>query len=243
VCLPLCFSMCVFLSHCVCLRVVCLFLLFVWVPQCVCVSHQPSLGTFCELSGQPQFSGEITESTIFKCWKWTEFIFKLYGLKKKPNKQKKKKTPTNLHYLARFRLRLNLLVLFNELMMPRIGWGSWVWDMERAHLFRWAWVWTQDELPRYTCSKESICHCGRCRRHRFSPWVRKIPVDKEMATHSSILAWKDPMWKRAWQSTVHGVAKSQTQQCVLTHTQPLGETFKPIWASASPSEAYDFLLI
>ena len=181
--------------------------------------HQPSLGKFRELSGQPQFSGEITESTIFKCWKWTEFIFKLYGLKKKPNKQKKKKNkPTNLHYLARFRLRLNLLVLFNELMMPRIGWGSWVWDMERAHLFRWAWVWTQDELPRYTCSKESICHCGRCRRHRFSSWVRKIPGDKEMATHSSLLACKDPMWKRAWQSTVHGVAKSRTQQCVLTHT-------------------------
>ena len=31
--------------------------------------HRPSLGTFCELSGQPQFSGEIMESTIFKCWK------------------------------------------------------------------------------------------------------------------------------------------------------------------------------
>ena len=189
--------------------------------------------SFQEKSRNQQFLNVGNELNLYlNCMDW-----------KKSQTNRKKKTPTNLHYLARFRLRLNLLVLFNELMMPRIGWGSWVWDMERAHLFRWAWVWTQDELPRYTCSKESICHCGRCRRHRFSPWVRKIPVDKEMATHSSILAWKDPMWKRAWQSTVHGVAKSQTQQCVLTHTQPLGETFKPIWASASPSEAYDFLLI
>ena len=26
----------------------------------------------------------------------------------------------------------------------------------------------------------------------FDPWVRKIPLEKEMATHSSILAWKNP---------------------------------------------------
>jgi len=25
---------------------------------------------------------------------------------------------------------------------------------------------------------------------RFDPWVRKIPLEKEMATHSSILAWR-----------------------------------------------------
>ena len=24
----------------------------------------------------------------------------------------------------------------------------------------------------------------------FNPWVRKIPLEKEMATHSSILAWE-----------------------------------------------------
>ena len=28
----------------------------------------------------------------------------------------------------------------------------------------------------------------------FEPWVRKIPLDKEMATHSSILAWRIP-WR------------------------------------------------
>ena len=35
-------------------------------------------------------------------------------------------------------------------------------------------------------------------------------LEKEMATHSSILAWRIPMDRRAWQATVHGVAKSQT---------------------------------
>ena len=31
-----------------------------------------------------------------------------------------------------------------------------------------------------------------------------------MATHSSILAWKIPMDRGAWQATVDGVSKNQT---------------------------------
>ena len=27
---------------------------------------------------------------------------------------------------------------------------------------------------------------------QFNPWVEKIPLEKEMATHSSILAWRIP---------------------------------------------------
>ena len=30
------------------------------------------------------------------------------------------------------------------------------------------------------------------RRCGFDPGVRKIPLEKEMATHSNILAWKSP---------------------------------------------------
>ena len=30
----------------------------------------------------------------------------------------------------------------------------------------------------------------QCRRPGFDPWVGKIPLEKEMATHSSILAWE-----------------------------------------------------
>ena len=36
------------------------------------------------------------------------------------------------------------------------------------------------------------------------------PLEREMATHFSILAWKNPMDRGAWQAIVHGVAKSQT---------------------------------
>ena len=36
------------------------------------------------------------------------------------------------------------------------------------------------------------------------------PLEEGMATHSSILAWKNPMDRGAWWVTVHGVAKSRT---------------------------------
>ena len=36
------------------------------------------------------------------------------------------------------------------------------------------------------------------------------PLEKGMATHSNILAWRIPMDQGAWQATVHGVSKSQT---------------------------------
>ena len=38
---------------------------------------------------------------------------------------------------------------------------------------------------------------------------REDPLEKEIATHSSILAWKNPMDRGAWWATVHGVSKSQ----------------------------------
>ena len=47
-------------------------------------------------------------------------------------------------------------------------------------------------------------------------WARSLgqkdPLEKEMATHSSILAWgkkkKNPMDRGDWWATVHGIAKS-----------------------------------
>ena len=37
------------------------------------------------------------------------------------------------------------------------------------------------------------------------------PLEKEMATHSSILAWEIPWTRRTWQTAVPGVAKSWTR--------------------------------
>ena len=33
----------------------------------------------------------------------------------------------------------------------------------------------QLQLPRWCTGKESVCQGGRCKRHGFNPWVRKIP--------------------------------------------------------------------
>ena len=35
------------------------------------------------------------------------------------------------------------------------------------------------------------------------------PLEEEMATHSSILAWRMPMDRGAWRTIVHGVTKSR----------------------------------
>ena len=45
-------------------------------------------------------------------------------------------------------------------------------------------------------------------------WVRSLgwedPLEKGMATHSSILAWRIRMDRGAWWVTVHGISKSRT---------------------------------
>jgi len=46
-------------------------------------------------------------------------------------------------------------------------------------------------------------------------WFRYLgwedPLEKGMATHSSILAWRIAMDRGAWQAAFHGVAKNQTR--------------------------------
>ena len=65
--------------------------------------------------------------------------------------------------------------------------------------------------------KESSC---QCRRHRFSRWVRKIPLEEEMATHSSHLAKKNPMDRGAWWATSRwGHKESNMTERQSTHTQ------------------------
>ena len=49
----------------------------------------------------------------------------------------------------------------------------------------------------------SSCELG------FDPCIGKIPFEEEMATHSSILAGKIPMDRRAWQAAFHRVAESR----------------------------------
>ena len=36
------------------------------------------------------------------------------------------------------------------------------------------------------------------------------PLEKELETHSSVLAWKTPWTEEPWRATVYGVAESDT---------------------------------
>ena len=45
---------------------------------------------------------------------------------------------------------------------------------------------------------------------------REDPLEKEIATHSRVLAWRIPMDRGAWQATVHEVTKSRTQLVIFT---------------------------
>ena len=47
------------------------------------------------------------------------------------------------------------------------------------------------------------------RRCGFDPWVRKIPLEKEMATHSSILSWEISWTEETGRLQSMGSQKSQ----------------------------------
>ena len=54
----------------------------------------------------------------------------------------------------------------------------------------------------------------------WETWVRSLgwedPLEKGMATHSSILAWRISMDRGAWWATVHGVTESDMIERLCT---------------------------
>ena len=48
------------------------------------------------------------------------------------------------------------------------------------------------DFPHGTVVKNPLAMQGGCRRRSFDPWVGEDPLEKEMSTHSRILAWKTP---------------------------------------------------
>ena len=53
-------------------------------------------------------------------------------------------------------------------------------------------LYSQLGLPRWLSGKKCACQCRRHRRCRFDSWARKVPWRREMATHSSVSAWRIP---------------------------------------------------
>ena len=61
-------------------------------------------------------------------------------------------------------------------------------------------------FPGSSIGKESACNAGDL--GRSLGW--EDPLEKGMATHSSILSWRIPKDRGTWWATVHGIAKSRT---------------------------------
>ena len=61
----------------------------------------------------------------------------------------------------------------------------------------------------------------------WDTWVLSLdwedPLEEGMATHSSILAWRIPMDRGAWQAAVHGVTKSWTRLVTKHSTAHRGQ--------------------
>ena len=54
--------------------------------------------------------------------------------------------------------------------------GSSVHGVFQARVLEWVPL---PSLPSGTSGKESTCQCRRYKRHRFNPWVRKIPLSRK----------------------------------------------------------------
>ena len=61
-------------------------------------------------------------------------------------------------------------------------------------------------LTWWLSSKESTYNAGDGMCVRSLGW--EDPLVEGTATHSNILAWENPMDRRAWRAMVHGVAES-----------------------------------
>ena len=57
---------------------------------------------------------------------------------------------------------------------------------------------------------------------------REDPLEEEMATHFSILAWKNPVNRGVWQATVHRVAKNWTRLKWLSIAHILEDAQAPV---------------
>ena len=73
-----------------------------------------------------------------------------------------------------------------------------------------------------TRGKEPICQWRRCKRWGFDPWVRKIPLEKGMAIHSSILAWRIPRTEEPGRLQSKGLQRAEHDWVTNTLKIPYG---------------------
>ena len=82
-------------------------------------------------------------------------------------------------------------------------------------------------------ARSQMAHLVRNPPAMWETWVwslgRENLLEKGMATHSSILAWRIPWTVEVWWATVHGITKSQTQLSLEQSGQMTKVVFQPIF--------------
>ena len=71
-------------------------------------------------------------------------------------------------------------------------------------------------LPRWLSGKEPTCSRQETQGMRVQSLGWEDPLEKGMATHSIILAWRISMDRGAWQAAVHGVTESEATEWLST---------------------------
>ena len=85
---------------------------------------------------------------------------------------------------------------------------------------KWFYLWLIMGFPGSASGKESVCQCRKCKRDERLILDRKDPLEKEMATYSSILAW-EILWIEQLRScgcerVRHNLATKQQHQILPT---------------------------
>ena len=74
------------------------------------------------------------------------------------------------------------------------------------------------EIPRWLSGKESACQCRRVRRHRFDPWVGKIPWRRKWLPSPVLLPRKSHEQRHLVGYSLWGFKEPDMTEHVHTHT-------------------------
>ena len=95
-------------------------------------------------------------------------------------------------------------------------------------------------LPRQHSGKESSRQCRRRRRRGFEPCIGEIPREEEMATPSSILAWRVPWTEEPGRRTIVPWGCKESDVTAHTSHWSMSETINFYKTVSTRSNAIEF---
>ena len=117
----------------------------------------------------PHLTGQVSSHVFFQRTNWNRVRRDLYmvNLRLKP-----RASNMYIHLIQKSILTDIFRITFDQISGQPVA--RWNWHINKvSHLFGNTYLWLPiSQLLRWLSCKESVC---QCRRHRFDPWVRKIP--------------------------------------------------------------------